>query len=77
MYAPFAPMTSGTVQFAKDYRAEQIRDAEQSRRAAQCRTRWHPGVRFRRLYDAVITRARQPQPKAPTVQSPRFTAPAP
>ena len=76
MYAPFAPMSSSTVQFAKDYRTEQIHDAEQSRRAAQCRTPRHSSVRLRRLYDAVMTRARQPQPSAPPEQSPGFTAPA-
>jgi hypothetical protein len=38
MYTQFAPMSSSAVQFAKDYRAEQIRAAEQSRRAASFRT---------------------------------------
>ena len=34
MYTQFAPMSSSTVQFAKDYRAEQISAADQSRVAA-------------------------------------------
>jgi hypothetical protein len=38
MDSQFAPMGTYTVQFAKDYRAEQIRHAEQSRLAAQFRT---------------------------------------
>jgi len=39
MYIPSAPMDAHTVQFAKDHRAEQIRYADQSRVAAQFRTR--------------------------------------
>jgi hypothetical protein len=34
MHNAFAPMSSRTLQFAKAYRAEQIRAAEQSRMAA-------------------------------------------
>ena len=47
MDSQFAPMGTYTVQFAKDYRAEQIRHAEQSRLAAQFRTP-RKGVRRRR-----------------------------
>lgn len=39
MYKALAPTSSHTVQFAKDYRAQQIRTAEQSRIAAEFKTR--------------------------------------
>jgi hypothetical protein len=37
MYSQFAPMGSDAVEFANDYRAEQIRTIEASRLAAQCK----------------------------------------
>ena len=68
MYSQFAPMSSSTVQFAKDFRAEQIRIAEQSRRADQFRTADHPRRRFHDHFRTVIARMRHRRP-AVTVDS--------
>jgi len=68
MYSQFAPMSSQTVRFAKDYRAEQIRTAEQSRQAAQLRTARHGHHRFHDLHRAVVAHLRRHRP-AVTIDS--------
>ena len=68
MYSQFAPMSSQTVRFAKDYRAEQIRTAEQSRQAAQFRTERHGHRRFHELHRTVIAHLRRHRP-AVTIDS--------
>jgi hypothetical protein len=65
MYAPFAPMSSQTVTFAKDYRAEQIRAAEQSRIAAQFMKPRRPvSTRVSSLWTAVSSWHTPPTPAA-------------
>ena len=76
MYGQFAPMSSSTVQFAKAYRAGQIREAQQFRLAAPRGTARHRGRRVRLAYDTVMILVRRTEPLVAPKRSPRHTSSA-
>ena len=63
MSSQFIPTSYYTVQFAKDYRAEQARAAERACLLAALKASRQPS-RIRRAWTAVVTRARQTIPGA-------------
>ena len=58
MFIQTAPMTRHTIQFAKDYRAEQIRHTRQGRRTAQFHAPRFRRGRFRQPLVTTISRLR-------------------
>jgi hypothetical protein len=67
MYVAFAPLSSHTVRFAKTYREEQIRAADESRTASEFRKLRRPGPILRVLAERG---ARTPAPGPWTQQVP-------
>ncbi len=65
MYGTFVPMSTSTIEFAKSYRAEQIRAAEQSRVAAMFKPERHGiSARIHAAWTAATSHVRHTQGSA-------------
>ena len=76
MHGQFTPMSSSTVQFAKNHRSEQIRETRRSRPATNYRTAWFSGRRVRSAYDAVMALLRRTELPVAPERSARPASPA-